>query len=76
MPARVSPQLGRLGPINDVAAMATNVAAVWNGDRLAMGHRARAHATAIFPREICSEIERCCVVNSDATVVISAAREF
>jgi alpha-1,6-mannosyltransferase len=41
---RVSDETGRLGPVGDSAAMAANILAVWNGDRRAMGERARAHA--------------------------------
>lgn len=48
MPARVPPGLGLLGPVDDVAAMAGNVEAIWRGDRLAMGHRARTHVIASF----------------------------
>lgn len=51
MPARVGPGLGRLGPVDDVAALARNVEAVWHGDRQEMGHRARAHAAARFSWE-------------------------
>jgi len=41
---RVTEATGRLGPIGDAVAMAENILAVWNGDRRAMGHQARAHA--------------------------------
>lgn len=41
---RVDDTTGRLGPIGDAEAMAENILAVWNGDRAAMGKRARAHA--------------------------------
>lgn len=41
---RVSPEIGRLGPIDDAAAMAANILEVWNGDRLAMGAQACRHA--------------------------------
>ncbi len=41
---RVPRELGRTGPINDPAAMAANIVAVWAGDPRAMGERARAHA--------------------------------
>ena len=44
MPDRVPPEAGRLGPVDDVDAMAANVLAVWNGDRAAMGHVGRALA--------------------------------
>jgi alpha-1,6-mannosyltransferase len=40
---RVPDSLGRTGPIGDSKAMAANIRAVWNGDHLAMGERARAH---------------------------------
>ncbi len=38
---RVSEQTGRLGPVTDADAMAANILEVWNGDRTAMGERAR-----------------------------------
>jgi alpha-1,6-mannosyltransferase len=41
---RVSDDVGRLGPVGDAAAMAANVLAVWNADRLAMADEARARA--------------------------------
>ena len=41
---RVSDETGRLGPVGDSDAMASNILAVWNGDRQAIGKRARAHA--------------------------------
>ncbi|MES2755004.1 MAG: glycosyltransferase [Pseudomonadota bacterium] len=48
MPDRVPPGLGLLGPVDDVAAMAANVAAVWAGDHAAMARAARAHVEAGF----------------------------
>lgn len=42
MPERVAPGTGLLGPVDDAAAMAANVLAVWHGDRAAMGRAARA----------------------------------
>jgi alpha-1,6-mannosyltransferase len=36
--------MGRLGPVNDSAAMAANILEVWNGDRKRMGEAARQHA--------------------------------
>ena len=41
---RVTDQMGRLGPINDSAAMAENILSVWNADRSSMADRARAQA--------------------------------
>jgi alpha-1,6-mannosyltransferase len=41
---RVSDSVGRLGPVGDAAAMAANILAVWNGDRVAMTAQARACA--------------------------------
>lgn len=48
MPARVPPGLGLLGPVDDVAAMARNVEALWRGDHRAVGRAARAHVEARF----------------------------
>ena len=48
MPARVPNGLGLLGPVDDVAAMAANVEAVWRGDARAMGGAARAHVAGRF----------------------------
>lgn len=48
MPARVTPALGRLGPIDDVAAMAANVQAIWGGARGAMARAARQHVEDHF----------------------------
>ena len=41
---RVTDDFGRLGPVGDSAAMAANIVAVWNSDRLVMGAAARSHA--------------------------------
>lgn len=51
MPDRVPPGLGLLGPVDDVDAMAANVAAVWSGDPRAMGAAGRAHVSARFSWE-------------------------
>ncbi len=48
MPARVPPELGRLGPVDDVAAMAAHVQAIWNGDLAGMSLAARAHVERHF----------------------------
>ena len=40
---RVPPALGRLGPVDDVQAMADNVVAVWREGATAIGAAARAH---------------------------------
>lgn len=48
MPERVPAALGRLGPVDDIQAMADNVVAVWRGDHDAMGTAARAHVEAGF----------------------------
>ena len=42
MVERVPPDLGRLGPVDDVAAMARNVVDLWQHDAVLAGHRARA----------------------------------
>ena len=41
---RVTDDFGRLGPVGDSSAMASNILAVWRGDRAAMGASARSHA--------------------------------
>jgi alpha-1,6-mannosyltransferase len=41
---RVAGGTGRLGPVNDSAAMSANILDVWNSDRIAMAEAARAHA--------------------------------
>jgi len=41
---RVANGTGRLGPVDDAAAMSANILEVWNSDRTAMGEAARAHA--------------------------------
>ena len=41
---RVTSDVGRLGPVDDAAAMATNILSIWNGDRRAMAAAARASA--------------------------------
>ncbi|PCD02463.1 glycosyl transferase family 1 [Sphingomonas spermidinifaciens] len=48
MPDRVPGGLGLLGPVDDVAAMARNVEAVWAGDPRGMGRRARDMVVAGF----------------------------
>lgn len=40
---RVDPETGRLGPVDDAAAMAANILEVWKSDRTAMGVAAREH---------------------------------
>jgi glycosyltransferase involved in cell wall biosynthesis len=51
MPARVPGGLGLLGPVDDVAAMAANVQAVWARGAGAMGAAARAHVVNRFSWE-------------------------
>ena len=41
---RVTPEMGRLGPVNDAEAMAGNILDVWRGDRKAMGSAGRERA--------------------------------
>jgi alpha-1,6-mannosyltransferase len=41
---RVTPAMGRLGPVDDDKVMAANILKVWNGDRTAMGDAATRHA--------------------------------
>ena len=41
---RVTPDMGRLGPVNDAGAMAANILEVWNADRECLGEAARRHA--------------------------------
>ena len=41
---RVVPEIGRLGPIDDAAAMARNILDVWGSNRSAMGEIAQHHA--------------------------------
>ena len=48
MVKRVPPALGRLVPLDDVAAMARAVVEVWQGDPAAIGARARAHVVDQF----------------------------
>lgn len=48
MPARVPAGLGRLGPVDDAAAMAEHVQALWRGDYRAMGAAARNHVVQRF----------------------------
>ncbi len=45
---RVSPATGRLGPVDDSAAMARNIAEVWAGEPAAMGRAAREHVHGRF----------------------------
>lgn len=51
MPARVTPELGRLGPVDDIGAMAAYVQELWQGDYRAMGQRARQHVLDRFSWE-------------------------
>lgn len=48
MPARVPAGLGLLGPVDDTAAMAANVTALWHDDHDAIGRTARAHVERHF----------------------------
>jgi alpha-1,6-mannosyltransferase len=45
---RVDEETGRLGPVDDAAAMAANILDVWKSDRAAMGRSARAHVEGQF----------------------------
>ena len=45
---RVPPQIGRLGPVDDLAAMADNVVGVWQDGAAAIGAMARAHVVADY----------------------------
>jgi alpha-1,6-mannosyltransferase len=45
---RVDPETGRLGPVDDSAAMAANILEVLHSDRAAMGRAARAHVEGRF----------------------------
>jgi alpha-1,6-mannosyltransferase len=45
---RVDPETGRLGPVDDSHAMASNVVELWRADRAAMGEAARAHVLGQF----------------------------
>ena len=48
MPDRVPAGLGLLGPVDDTAAMASNVLKIWRGDHEAIGIDARHHVEANF----------------------------
>jgi alpha-1,6-mannosyltransferase len=48
MPARVPPELGLLGPVDDPERMAANVVELWRGDHAAVGRAARAHVERHF----------------------------
>jgi len=48
MRERVPPGLGLLSPVDDAAAMAANVMALWQADHRAMGRAARAHVANRF----------------------------
>lgn len=48
---RVDSETGRLGPVDDPAAMAANILEVWQADRRAMGEAARAHVEGQFSWE-------------------------
>jgi alpha-1,6-mannosyltransferase len=41
---RVTPEIGRLGPVDDAATMARNILDMWNADRAAIGEVAQHHA--------------------------------
>jgi len=45
---RILPTAGRLGPVDDSAAMARNIAAIWSGDPVGMGRVAREHVRDRF----------------------------
>ena len=45
---RVRPGMGRLGPVGDPAAMAANIAEVWQGDHRAMGEAGRRYVAEEF----------------------------
>ena len=48
---RVTPDIGRIGPVLDAAAMARNLAEVWAGDTRAMGEASWRHAQQFSWRE-------------------------
>lgn len=49
---RVDAETGRLGPVDDPAAMARNIADVWGLDRAEMGAAARAHVEGRFSWDV------------------------
>ena len=62
---RVTPEIGRLGPVDDAPAMARNIVEVWNTDRATMGefaqHQARQYSwdrsmsdlfTSLYPKAL------------------------
>ncbi len=48
---RVTPEIGRIGPVDDAAAMACNLAEVWAGDPRGMGQASWRHAQQFSWRE-------------------------
>ncbi len=48
---RITPEIGRIGPVDDAATMARNLAAIWAGDPRAMGQAAWRHAQQYSWRE-------------------------
>ena len=48
---RVTPDIGRIGPVDDAAAMAHNIAEVWAGDARMMGEASWRHAQQFSWRE-------------------------
>ena len=48
---RVTPEIGRVGPVDDAEAMARNLAELWHGDPRAMGQASWRHAQQFSWRE-------------------------
>jgi alpha-1,6-mannosyltransferase len=48
---RVTPQIGRIGPVDDAEAMARNLVEIWRGDRRAMAEASWHHAQQFSWRE-------------------------
>ncbi|HEY8592939.1 MAG TPA: glycosyltransferase [Sphingomicrobium sp.] len=78
---RVTDQVGRLGAVGDADAMADNILQVWNGDRRAMGEKARAEALrfswdhsmeALFERLYPAAFARRAALATEATAKIAA----
>lgn len=82
---RVTDRIGRLGPVGDTAAMARNILAVWDGDRVAMREEACNEARLfswdrgmealfcrVYPAAFTRSSERC--LSPSAAVAASLAK--
>ncbi len=83
---RVTPEIGRLGPVDDAPAMARNIVELWNADRATMAEIAQHHArqyswdrsmsdlfTSLYPKAFRRAWARSAQANADIVPALADA---